>query len=85
MGKQALTSHAKGKKHAGLEAVRKRTVPVSVLLAASGRGPNATASDVSPAVLPATAGPSQLIVSSDSAINSVRVLENKTVSFSKEK
>lgn len=80
MGKQALSSHARGKKHTRLEAVRKVTVPISMLLAANSQGPNATA----------VHGCTNLIVNSedkkvslDNAHSSLGALANTIISFEK--
>ncbi|KAG8232993.1 hypothetical protein J437_LFUL013657 [Ladona fulva] len=76
MGKQALSSHVKGKKHKGLEAARKMTVLILMLIAAESFSPSATVSEVAP--LPITTVPrDQLVVNS---INE-RVIPDSTVDF----
>lgn len=79
MGKQALSSHARGKKHTRLEAVRKCTVPISIMLAANSQGPNATA--VMPGCTKLIGNSEDEKVSLDNAHSSLGVLTNAIISF----
>lgn len=80
MGKQALSSHARGKKHTRLEAVRKGTVPISIMFAANSQGPNATAVMPECTKLIGNSEDSEK-VSLDNAHSSLGVLTNAIISF----